>query len=537
MFETADIWKFFAGIGLFLLGLQQMDIALTRLAGRSFKTFLRKNTSSFSRALMGGTVITALLQSSSVVSLITLGFVEAGMIPFKNALGVIMGSNLGSTVVGWIVATVGFKMDIESMALPALAISSIGMSFSLSRKNLYNSFRFLFALALLFLGLAFMKETAERLFRNFDITVYQHYPLLVFVLIGLVITSIIQTSSATMAIALTALYTSSITLPGAAALIIGSEVGTSLKTWIAGLKGSPEKKRAGYGNLYFNIATTILAFVALRPLLQFINSILGIKDPLISLVMFQTLINLLTILLFIPFINRYTRWLESRFKGSTAEQSFVRIDLSKANLTPPMIHDEAVHLFHQNIAFHELALDIHDQAEPEGLLNNMKSFLRRSGQTQAMYEKLKASEGQLLEAGLQWKNSPTSKDEEELVDRSIEALRQTIHAAKSIKDIHHNMDELRESANDVLHEYFHQIGTNWKGFKRDLMRVERSSDLEILREQALHHSDLVMEQIHADIRLDRIKEIEASSLLNVNREMLSSKKAILKAWGFLQVKQ
>jgi phosphate:Na+ symporter len=202
-----------------------------------------------------------------------------------------------------------------------------------------------------------------------------------------------------------------------------------------------------------------------------------------------------------------------------------------------MIHDEAVHLFHQNIAFHELALDIHDHAEPEGLLNNMKSFLRRSGQTQAMYEKLKASEGQLLEAGLQWKNSPTSKDEEELVDRSIEALRQTIHAAKSIKDIHHNMDELRESANDVLHEYFHQFGTNWKGFKRDLLLVERSSDLEILREQALHHSDLVMEQIHADIRLDRIKEIEASSLLNVNREMLSSKKAILKAWGFLQVKQ
>lgn len=88
-----------------------------------------------------------------------------------------------------------------------------------------------------------MKETAESLFRNFDITVYEQYPLFVFVLIGLVITSIIQTSSATMAIALTALYTSSITLPGAAALIIGSEVGTSLKTWIAGLKGSSGKEK------------------------------------------------------------------------------------------------------------------------------------------------------------------------------------------------------------------------------------------------------------------------------------------------------
>lgn len=533
MFETADIWKFFAGIGLFLLGLQQMDIALTRLAGRTFKTFLHKNTSSFSRALLGGTVITALLQSSSVVSLITLGFVEAGMIPFKNALGVIMGSNLGSTVVGWIVATVGFKMDIESMALPALAIGTIGMSFSLSRKNLYNSFRFIFALALLFLGLAFMKDTAERLFRNFDITVYQHYPLLVFVLIGLIITSIIQTSSATMAIALTALYTSSITLPAAAALIIGSEVGTSMKTWIAGLNGSPEKKRAGYGNLYFNIATTILAFVALHPLLHFIESALRIKDPLISLVMFQTLINLLTILMFIPFINRYTCWLEGRFGGRSANQSFVRTDLSKANLTPALFHDEVIHLFHKNIAFHELALDIHDSSVQEGLFNTMRSFAKRSGQTQSMYEKLKASEGQLLDAYLQWESTKDSSEENKPVSNYIEAVRQIIHAAKSIKDIHHNMDELRESANDILHEYYHRIGTNWKAFKRDLILLEDARSQETLRERALNHFNIIIEDIHEDIRLDRIKEIEASSLLNVNREILSSKKAMLKAWGLL----
>lgn len=533
LFETEDIWKFFAGIGLFLFGLQQMDIALTRLAGRAFKTFLRKNTASFPRALLGGTLITALLQSSSVVSLITLGFVEAGIIPFKNALGVIMGSNLGSTVVGWIVATVGFKMNIESMAIPALAISTIGMSFSLNRKNLYNSFRFLLALSLLFLGLAFMKETAERLFRNFDITVYQYYPLWVFVLIGFIITSIIQTSSATMAIALTALYTSAITLPGAAALIIGSEVGTSLKTWIAGLKGSAEKKRAGYGNLYFNIATTVLAFLALHPLLKFINNFLAIKDPLISLVMFQTLINLLTILLFIPLINWYTRWLETKFNGASTDQSFVRVDLSTASLNPGLIRDEVVHLFHQNIVFHDQALDIHNQEEPDGLLNHMKSFVKRSGQTQDMYDKLKKSEGQLLEASLDWKKRSESQDLGGIVDRSMEALRQSIHAAKSIKDIHHNIDELRESANDVLHDYFHQIGIDWKKFERELLLADQKTVLEKLREQALTHSVIVMEQIHEDISQDRIRETEASSLLNVNRELLSSKKSLLKAWALL----
>lgn len=127
MLDTTEIWKFFAGIGFFLLGLQQMDSALTKLAGRRFKTFLRNSTSGFLKSVAGGAIITALLQTSSVVALITLGFVEAGMIPFKNALGVIMGSNLGSTVVGWIIATIGFRINIESLAMPGLAISTIGM--------------------------------------------------------------------------------------------------------------------------------------------------------------------------------------------------------------------------------------------------------------------------------------------------------------------------------------------------------------------------------------------------------------------------
>lgn len=508
-----------------------MDLALSKLAGRSFKTFLRKSTSSFPRSLVGGTAITALLQSSSVVALITLGFVEAGMIPFKNALGVIMGSNLGSTVVGWIVATVGFKLDIESLALPGVAISTIGMFFSIGRKNVYNSFRFLFSLAMLFLGLAFMKETAERLFTAFDITVYQQYPLFIFLVIGFIITSLIQTSSATMAIALTALYTSSITLPAAAALVIGSEVGTSLKTWISGLSGSPEKKRAGYGNLYFNIFTTVFAFIGLHPLLAFIRNQLGIKDPLISLVMFQTLINLLTIIAFLPFINRFTRWLERRFKGSSEGNSFVRTDLfSSSSVTPNMIRDEVTYLLHKNLEFHELALDISHHAHDEGLLHNFRTFTRRSGQTQAMYEKLKTSEGQLLEACLQWNENALGEADQQVLDRSIAALRQIIHSAKSVKDIHHNMDELRESASDILHEHFHRIGENWHRFKVRLLGVKDEEGLRWLREEAHRELNLGMELVHEEIRMDRIKELEASSLLNVEREILSSKKSLLHAW-------
>lgn len=530
MLDTTEIWKFFAGIGFFLLGLQQMDSALTKLAGRRFKTFLRNSTSGFLKSVAGGAIITALLQTSSVVALITLGFVEAGMIPFKNALGVIMGSNLGSTVVGWIIATIGFRINIESLAMPGLAISTIGMFFSRSRKNIYNSFRLLFALSLLFFGLAFMKETAEQLFKGFDITVYQHYPLVIFVVIGLLITAIIQTSAAAMAIAMTALYMQSITLEAAAALVIGSEVGTSLKTWASGISGGPEKRKAGYGNLYFNVVTTVFAFACLHPILRFIREGLKITDPLISLVMFQTLINLATILIFLPFINRFVRWLDQQYNQQPADASFVRPDILQAKeITAAMLKNEAVHLLHKTIAFHDLALDIQADEE-EGLAQQFRRFTRLSGQTQGMYERLKTSEGQLLEMSLQ-----ENGGNDEATTKIMTALRQCIHAAKSVKDIHHNMDELEQSASDTLHTHYHRIGENWEAFKNSLLAAQDKAALDILIRHIHTHYQQQSDLIRADIIENKVSELEASTLLNIEREILSSGKSLVGAWELLML--
>jgi phosphate:Na+ symporter len=530
LIEFKDLWQFLAGIGFFLFGLQQMDQALSKLAGRSFKTFLRKSTSTFAKSLTGGAVITALLQSSSVVALITLGFVEAGMIPFKNALGVIMGSNLGSTMVGWIVATVGFRLDIESLAIPGLAISTIGMFFARQRKNIYNSFRFLFSLSLLFMGLAYMKETSERLFNTFDITVYQNYPLVVFVVIGFIITSLIQTSSATMAIALTALYTEAIHLPAAAAVVIGSEVGTSLKTLIAGMNGSSEKKRAAYGNFYFNIITTVFAFIFIRQLLFFITDTLGLKDPLISLAMFQTLINLITIIIFLPFINRFSAWLEKKFDKDSEDYSYVRADLDKySTLTASIIREEVLMLLQRDLDFHDLALDI-NQKDEQGLFHNIRSFARRSGTTHDVYDKLKTSEGELLEIYLQLNESELTHEEQSMLNNSMDALRQIIHSAKSVKDIHHNINELRESAKDQLYGHFHRIGEDWKVFRQQLQNNQNKEGLNQMLTSAHHDMNANNELIRNEIRENRLEDIEASTMMNIEREILSSKKSLIGAW-------
>jgi phosphate:Na+ symporter len=523
------IWKFIAGIGFFLYGLQLMDQSLTKLSGRTFKKFLHKNTQSVARAIGGGALLTALLQSSSVIALITLGFVEAGMIPFKNALAVIMGSNLGSTATGWIVATVGFKMSIENLALPGLAISTIAMFFLKQRKNLFNSFRVCFAVSLLFYGLGFMKDSSSNFVEQVNIAQYKEQPLFVFVIIGFIITSIVQTSSATMAIALTALYSKAIPFPAAAAVIIGSEMGTSLKTLIAGLNGSGEKKRAAFGNFYFNVATVVLAFIFLPFLIRLITSIIGISDPLIGLAFFQSLINLLSILLFLPFLNIYSKWLERQFSRNDVQESFISPAMANHEADATALKEEIQNLLERNLDFHDTVMDI-NVPEKNGLIDNIKSFARVSGYTQKLYNKLKASEGELLEHYVRLKGEDSSGKESQLMGIYMESLRQIIHSAKSIKDIHHNITELRESENDILHDHFHRLQENWLNFKASFQdALYTRANLDTLMHQAHIEVTANNELVRSALGRGELGDMEASTLMNIEREILSSKKAMIRA--------
>lgn len=534
--DATLIWKFIAGIGFFLYGLLLMDQALTKLSGRSFKKFLRQHTRNVWKAIAVGTLLTALLQSSSVIALITLGFVEAGMIPFKNALAVIMGSNLGSTMIGWIIATVGFKMNIEDLALPGLAISTICMFFFKPRKNLFNSFRLLFAISLIFYGLGFMKDTAGAFVEQVDISAYKDQPLVIFVLIGLITTTIVQTSSATMAITLTALYSNAISFPAAAAVIIGSEVGTSLKTLISGMNGSGDKKRAAFGNFFFNVATVAIAFAFLHAIIRFIKDAIGIQDPLIGLVFFQSLINLIAILVFLPFIEPYSKWLGKMFTSAEGESSYLSHDFLKSEEhDPAMLFDEVTMMMDRTLEFHDTVMDV-NRPEHEGFFKNVKAFARVSGFTNTMYNRLKVSAGELLEYRVRAGEDSITQADLQKMDRSMEALRQIMHSAKSVKDIHHNITELRESAKDVLHEHYYRIQEDWGIFKQDFIQsMHDPQQLDLLMHKAHVDMNDHNQLINEELRSGKLLEVEASTLLNIEREMLSSKKAFIRAaeslWG------
>ena len=224
--QNLEIWKFLAGLGLFLYGMGLVESVLKSVAGRSFKLFIKRNTQNVFKAIVGGTVVTSIVQSSTVVSLIVLAFVETGIITFRNALAVILGANLGTTLTGWLVVLIGFKLDTIGYSLPIIAIAALG-SFAFDKfKNIRNLFSLLFAIGILFLGLGYMKEGANLFVKEFDLTPYTQHGTFMFVIIGFFLTSIIQSSSAAVAITLTALYAGVIAFPSASAapLAMGTSV-------------------------------------------------------------------------------------------------------------------------------------------------------------------------------------------------------------------------------------------------------------------------------------------------------------------------
>lgn len=309
---TIEIWSLAAGLGLFIFSMNQLEVSLKFLAGSRLKDFLARNTNHLFRGILTGTLATAILQSSSVVILMLLTLVGAGLLSLKNAIGVVLGANLGTTFTGWIISIIGFKVDFNILIMPLLAIGSFGQAF-LPKNRYFYSAKFLFYLALLFWGLATMKNSVADLGSMTNLAALAGFHPLVYLVAAFLFTAIIQSSSAAMMITLSALNSELIPFAGAAAMVIGADLGTTVTAILGSLKGSPDAKRIAYGHFIYNLVIDILAFTFLYPLMGLVQTITP-QEPLVSLVLFHSSFNFFGILLFSPFVGRFTAFLETRFK-------------------------------------------------------------------------------------------------------------------------------------------------------------------------------------------------------------------------------
>lgn len=537
--ETLNtILKLSAGVGLFLFAMYLVEESLKNLSGRNFKLFLQRITKNNIGAVAGGTIVTGILQSSSMVSLMVLAFVGAGVFTMKNAMAIILGANLGTTLASWLVATLGFKTNIEVIAYPAVCLGGFFLILLGSRKKIKYVSYFLLGFGLLFIGLSFMKTAMETQVQHFDFSQYASKPLVIFLIIGFLITLVVQSSSVTMALTLSALNAGAIGFPTAAAIVLGSETGTIIKIVLSAIGGNASKKRVVLGNLLFNIFITAIAFVFLKPIILLITDILKINDPLIGLVTFSSLINLLAIVLFLPVLNLFTTFLERFFKntdGSTA------VFISHASIEEPetaldLFQRETRYFIHNSMIFNLELFKIEIKELNQHIeyqeINAKINFEAKS--TDEKYEFLKQLQGELQAFYLKLRVKLNSEENSEL-NQFISAVRSSMHAVKSIKDIGSNITNLSSSSKEIKYQFFlhHKKETQELYLRLNtFLNADNTlgfEELKALFETIQKNYTSALNSFYSEAQLAPIEDIDITTVINFNRELFTSNKAMLMA--------
>jgi len=307
------------GLGLFLAGMWLMTDGLKMAAGEALRDLLHSWTNTRMRGLVTGFSITALVQSSSAVTVATIGFANAGLLTLDQAIWVIFGSNVGTTMTGWIVSLVGFKISIDVFALPLIGIGMLlRLTGSTAKRGALG--QAIVGFGLFFLGIDVLKDGFETFGTDFQLPqVFDHIiiGLLIYVLIGFLLTTLVQSSSAAMVIILSAAQGGFIPLSVAAAAVIGTNLGTTTTAIISVLGATSTAKRVAASHVIFNLLTATIALMIIVPLLHVVHITQDLLDlsetPAVTLAMFHTLFNILGIILIWPFAKKLVNNLDTRF--------------------------------------------------------------------------------------------------------------------------------------------------------------------------------------------------------------------------------
>ncbi|MBW8637270.1 Na/Pi symporter [Hoeflea sp. WL0058] len=305
---TASILHTLGGVGLFLLGMIWLTEGLRGLSGDALRNALARFTRTPFSGAVTGAIATAAIQSSSATTVTAVGFVSAGLLTFPQALGVIFGANIGTTITGWLVAILGFKLHLGEIVLPFVFVGALLRLFGGTRASLVGTA--LAGFSLLFMGIDAMQSGMAGFEGIVTPTSFPDDSLfgrLQLVLIGVAITLVTQSSSAGVATALAALGAGAINFPQAAAMVIGMDVGTTFTAALATLGGATAARRTGLSHVIYNVLTGVMAFFLLGPFSIMVASMVERGDGQVALVAFHTSFNLLGVLIVLPFAGPFAR--------------------------------------------------------------------------------------------------------------------------------------------------------------------------------------------------------------------------------------
>lgn len=311
-----NLFSLLGSLAMFLYGMKIMSEGLEKFAGDRLRTVLASMTKNRVMGVLTGIFVTALIQSSSATTVMIVSFVNAGLMNLTQAIGVIMGANIGTTVTAWVISAIGFKINIAAFAIPLLAF---GMPLIFSNNSKKKSIgEFIFGFSFLFMGLSFLQQAANNmnigaLVANMlaHVSGNSYWTILLFVLVGALVTMLVQASAATMAITLMLF---DMNIPGfgfeqAAALAMGQNIGTTITAFMASLTGNTQARRAALAHMFFNVFGVVIILPFFYPACDgvswFVTHVMGAdNNPLFKLSAFHTAFNIFNTLLLIWFVKQ-----------------------------------------------------------------------------------------------------------------------------------------------------------------------------------------------------------------------------------------
>lgn len=451
-----QIFTLLGALGMFLYGMNLMSSGLQKAAGDRLRGLLTAMTSNPFKGVMTGLGITSLIQSSSATTVMVVSFVNAGLLTLAQAIGVIMGANIGTTVTAWLVAWLGFKADISILAIPLMAV---GFLCSNSKKNQrQNIGELIVGFSLLFLGLSFMKESVPDLNQTPEVLEFVKSwashgfgSVLIFLVFGTVLTLVLQSSSATMAITLIMLSMGWIPFNMACAMVLGENIGTTITANIAASVGNTQAKRAAMSHTIFNLFGVIWALILFKPFLALVGYIIelfGLPNPaaegfivdpastadstaaLYGLSMLHTLfntINTLILVWFVRFIERAVVYIIKTPKNQDNDTFRLKYISAGPLATPELATEQA---FDEIIHFAEISrngLDYAKQALTESNGDKFEELRKKLVKYEEISDKIEYEIASFL-------NAVSASDISEATSVKVKAMYKIIGELESLGD-------------------------------------------------------------------------------------------------------
>lgn len=504
-FGITDLLTLLGSLGLFLYGMKVMSDSLMMLAGDQMRNILATTTSNRFFALLTGFFITAAIQSSSATTLMVVSFVNASLLTLTEAIGVIMGANIGTTVTAWLISILGFKIEMSAIALPLVGAGFLLMVSKYEKGRQWGYF--IVGFALLFIGLQFLKDSVPDISNNPQVlaflaeyTTRGYLSVLIFMLIGSILTLIVQSSSATIALTLLMCHEGWLPFDMAAAMLLGQNIGTTITANLAAIVANYQAKRAALAHLIFNVVGVIWILVLFYPFLNTIAYLVeqtGEASPFmnaaaipIALSLFHTCFNIINAVVLIGFIsflvNLVTRLIPA------VEQKEIEIDQPQF-LTEPSLQyietgikaltDESVRLL-ENAAYkvfaHGLGVHRHDIESEE----SMKKILGKTTKAvridvdKAYATQIKIIYSRILEYAtrLQKQTKPT-QEQIETIRNILVADRMLVQIVKRMKPLQENLERYMQSENETLRKEYNVLRRRILSVVREIKRIEHADNL------------------------------------------------------------